>query len=834
MERTATGRVHLLTRVVVCMGLVGLFAGRATAGQFGFVYALQQVDGGANQIHGFRIDETTGVLTPLPGFPMSSGGTGGPSTVSEQLAYRDGRLYVVNDGTDTLTVFVVNRSTGALTATPFSPVALGAGSWRCVDVHPTGSPVVVGNASAAIASFVVTSVSATAAAGSPFSTGTAAPFSCRFAQGGTHVYTGGNTGNFIAGFSVNAGTGVLTPLAGSPFDSGAGNPTAFASDNSGRLFSASFAVAQVRVFTTSGGTLTGATGNPFAAGLTSGTQGVLHPGGFYMVAHRSGGAVGVFQIVGSGSATTLTAIGGSPFSTGGTTTAITLTPDGTRLVAANGNNRNLSVFSVNPTSGVLSGVSTQPTNTLGTTGTISGLVFAPGEAGFVYSLTEVNGGANQIYGYRINPNTGGLTLLPGFPVATGGTGTTLAASEQIAHHNGRLYVLNDNSDTMSVFKVNRTTGALTALPFSPMAIPAGSQSCVAVHPSGSPVVVGNGGTVNSFNIGATTGSLAPGNPLAAASFSCTFSKDGNYFYAGGNFGSAISGFGVNAGTGALTELSGSPFDSGDVAPASYATDSAGRLFTASVDSPAELRAFTTAAGIPTSVSGNPFSAGGATIPAHGILHPGGFYMLAARTSNGVGVFKIAGAVAATTLSTVFGSPFTTGGSFTTALALTTNGTYLVAANATSRNLTVFQVNPATGSLSIVVQQTLNTLGAAGRVSGLAFAATMPPFFDDPLTAIPPLSRVIKTIHITELRARVDAVRAQYGFAPYAYTDPTLTAATTIIQVAHISDLRAALAEVYTAAGIAPPSYTDPALSSGTIVVKAAHIMELRSAVIALE
>ena len=208
-------------------------------------------------------------------------------------------------------------------------------------------------------------------------------------------------------------------------------------------------------------------------------------------------------------------------------------------MAANGDTRNLSVFMVNRPA-ACSGVPTPaPTNSLGTTGNVAGSRLL--RASRFYSLTEVNGGANQIYGYRINPSTGALSLLPGFPVATGGTGTTLAASEQIVHHNGRLYVLNDNSDTMSAFKVNRTTGALTALPFSPMAIPVGSQSCVAVHPSGSPVVVGNGGTVNSFNVGATTATLAPNPFFSSAAFSCRFSQDGNYFYAGGNFGVFING-----------------------------------------------------------------------------------------------------------------------------------------------------------------------------------------------------------------------------------------------------------------------------------------------------
>src|SRR5262245_5286073 len=201
MDWALLSGIRRCARAIVCAGVVVLFAGPAAAGQSGFVYALQQINGAANQIHGFRIDETTGTLTALPGFPVSSGGNGTSGSVAEQLAYFNGKLFVVNDGSNTLTVFSVNAVTGALTAMPFSPIALGAGGWNCVTVHPAGSPVVVGDGNGnALASFLVTDISAVAALGSPFSTGASSPFSCRFAQGGTQVYSGGNLeDNFIAG-----------------------------------------------------------------------------------------------------------------------------------------------------------------------------------------------------------------------------------------------------------------------------------------------------------------------------------------------------------------------------------------------------------------------------------------------------------------------------------------------------------------------------------------------------------------------------------------------------------------------------------------------------------
>ena len=49
----------------------------------------------------------------------------------------------------------------------------------------------------------------------------------------------------------------------------------------------------------------------------------------------------------------------------------------------------------------------------------------------LYVLHDCNGCANQIYGYAVNESTGALTLLPGFPVSTGGNGGSGAFSERL-------------------------------------------------------------------------------------------------------------------------------------------------------------------------------------------------------------------------------------------------------------------------------------------------------------------------------------------------------------------------------------------------------------------
>jgi hypothetical protein len=92
---------------------------------------------------------------------------------------------------------------------------------------------------------------------------------------------------------------------------------------------------------------------------------------------------------------------------------------------------------------------------------------------------------------------------------------------------------------------------------------------------------------------------------------------------------------------------------------------------------------------------------------------------------------------------------------------------------------------------------------------------------------------VRAVHVTELRSRIDALRASLALPAFAWTTPTLTAGSTPILAVHVSDMRTALNEAYAAAASPAPMYTDPALPPGT-VIRAVHIVELREAVLALE
>jgi hypothetical protein len=104
------------------------------------------------------------------------------------------------------------------------------------------------------------------------------------------------------------------------------------------------------------------------------------------------------------------------------------------------------------------------------------------------------------------------------------------------------------------------------------------------------------------------------------------------------------------------------------------------------------------------------------------------------------------------------------------------------------------------------------------------------FTDDPLVNG---ETIVRAVHLTELRARINTLRSDLGLAAETWTDETLEAGATTAKAVHFTEMRTALDEAYTAVPWPLPSYTDAALGPGT-PVRATHVMELRAAVVALE
>ena len=105
-------------------------------------------------------------------------------------------------------------------------------------------------------------------------------------------------------------------------------------------------------------------------------------------------------------------------------------------------------------------------------------------------------------------------------------------------------------------------------------------------------------------------------------------------------------------------------------------------------------------------------------------------------------------------------------------------------------------------------------------------------FTDP--AVTATSTLVKAAHITDLRSAIGALRSHLGLSAFSWSDSTLVAGTTTVRAVHVVELRTALGQAYAAAGTASPTYTDATLETGQTAVKRAHLIELRNAVRALE
>jgi 6-phosphogluconolactonase len=174
-----------------------------------------------------------------------------------------------------------------------------------------------------------------------------------------------------------------------------------------------------------------------------------------------------------------------------------------------------------------------------------------------------NAGDNTIWVYSINSTTGALTAV-GAPVPTGTSPYAIAARPD-----GRyIYVVNQISNNISVYAVNATSGALTAIPGSPFVVGMDPQA-LTFDPSGAFLYVANQGSDNlsAYAVSGSTGALAP---LSTATYATgtgpsavSVSSDGGFVFVANHGGSNdISVFAITAGTGALTPVVGSPFAAG--------------------------------------------------------------------------------------------------------------------------------------------------------------------------------------------------------------------------------------------------------------------------------
>ena len=224
------------------------------------------------------------------------------------------------------------------------------------------------------------------------------------------LYAANEVSGSISGYSVDASTGDLTPLAGFPVPSGI-NPVSLIHDPLNKfLIVVDIATNLIRVYAidASTGALTEIPPSPYALGMEPRTAAIDPAGKFVYVASQSLNSVAAFSMDATG---VLTAVPGSPFPTGGTSTtgsfgsSVVVDPTGRFVYVAD--LTSVYAFNINLSTGSLNLVDTVPT--------FSGNSLAVDPAGtFLYFV----GSLSLIQTYAINPTTGALTLAASSTTAT--------------------------------------------------------------------------------------------------------------------------------------------------------------------------------------------------------------------------------------------------------------------------------------------------------------------------------------------------------------------------------------------------------------------------------
>jgi 6-phosphogluconolactonase len=256
------------------------------AGRFAYV---------ANQrgnVSAYAINSSTGALSAVSGSPFAAGKSPQSVAVDPSSPF----AYVANSNSEVrkgnVSAYTINSSTGALRAVPGSPFSAGYGP-AAVAVDPTGGFAYVANECASVsctagnvsAYMINTSTGALSAiAGSPFAAGNF-PEAMTVDPSGRFAYVANAVDDTVSAYTINSSTGALRAVSGSPF--AAGNfPVSVTVDPSGQFayvvnaFGEDSGAGDVSAYTinSSTGALSAVSGSPFAAGFQPQTVAIIGQG----------------------------------------------------------------------------------------------------------------------------------------------------------------------------------------------------------------------------------------------------------------------------------------------------------------------------------------------------------------------------------------------------------------------------------------------------------------------------------------------------------------------------------------------------------------------------
>jgi 6-phosphogluconolactonase len=245
------------------------------------------------------------------------------------------------------------------------------------------------------------------------------------------------------------------------------------------------------------------------------------------------------------------------------TQSVTFYPSGAFGYASNtsdlgGTNGGLWSFTIDPATGAPIGLGTSA-------GLCTGYPVTIDPSGqFAYSpgvMSDSSSAPYGLFGFTINATTGALTVIPGSPWTIGSSpppplATTIDPFGRFAY--------TPDGDLIWAFTIN-STGALSPMPGSPFAFPSDSYA-IAIAPNGQFAYVDAPNGVYAYSIDPSTGALSSvGSPVALQDANGTtlqLDPSGRFAYVNASAGAGqfgIYAYAIDATTGALTLVAGSPF-----------------------------------------------------------------------------------------------------------------------------------------------------------------------------------------------------------------------------------------------------------------------------------
>jgi 6-phosphogluconolactonase len=342
------------------------------------------------------------------------------------------------------------------------------------------------------------------------------------------LYVTNNGSNNVSGYSINATSGTLAAIPGSPFSNVSGPSAMAVSSNGFFAYVTNGRANNVTAFrvSTEGALLlaptTPANPNPASVDAAPSAVAIAPDTKHLYVANNGNDTVTAFTIESAGALTLIPPTAGNPNPVavnGADPASMAISQNGKFLYVANSGSNDVTAFSIG-TTGLLSRIAPSGTNAnpISTGGTVpKGMTVSP-NGSFLY---VTNSGSHNLSVFQIGAN-GLLTLVPAGtntnPVSIGGT----TPNALMISLDGRFLYVANGGGNVSAFSIGGD-GLLTLVPSSAgnlNPVSAGTNPvALTISPDGRFLYVANqGGRVSAYTVTTETGTLAPltalvGNPF---------------------------------------------------------------------------------------------------------------------------------------------------------------------------------------------------------------------------------------------------------------------------------------------------------------------------------